>query len=65
VDIYFRKSSAQQVEGKSKMNWIDYLSTVGELLGLVLGMGFVSFIDVAGLGIHLMARSYNLNQWIA
>ena len=46
------------------MNWIDFLSTLGGLLGLVLGMGFVSFIELAWLGFRLVARSYNLNQWI-
>jgi hypothetical protein len=65
VDIYFKKSTALQLGRKSKMSWIDYLSTVGGLLGLVLGMGFVSFIEVIWLLIRLIARIFELNQLIS
>jgi len=64
VDIYFQKSSVIQMGRQSKMNWVDYLSNVGGLMGLVLGMGFVSFIEIFWLGLRLIARSLNLSRWI-
>jgi len=59
VDIYFKKSSVLQIQRKSKMSWIDYLSTVGGLLGLVLGMGFVSFIEVVWLLFQIVSRIFD------
>ena len=64
VEIYFRKASIIQMGRQSKMSWIDYLSTVGGLLGLVLGMGFVSFIEFFWLCIRLIARKLNMDRWI-
>ena len=64
VEIYFKKSSAIQMGRQSKMNWIDYFSTVGGLLGLVLGMGFVSFIELFWLLLRFIARYFQFNQWI-
>ena len=65
VEIYFKKASLIQMGLQSKMGWIDYLSTVGGLLGLVLGMGFVSFIELIWLGIRLIALQLRINRWIA
>ena len=64
VDIYFQKSSVIQMGRQSRMSWVDYLSNVGGLMGLVLGMGFVSFIEIFWLGLRLIARSLNLTRWI-
>ena len=64
VEIYFRKASIIEIGLQSKMGWIDYLSTVGGLLGLVLGMGFVSFIELVWLGIRLVAWKLRLDRWI-
>ena len=65
VEIYFRKSSIIQMGRQSRMSWIDYLSTVGGLLGLVLGMGFVSFIELVWLLIRIIAWYCNLStSWI-
>jgi len=64
VEIYFKKSSTIQIGRQSKMNWIDYFSTVGGLLGLVLGMGFVSFIEIFWLALRFTARYLHFNQWV-
>lgn len=64
VNVYFRKSSVLQMSSQSKMNWIDYLATVGGLLGLVLGMGFVSFIEIVWFLLRVIARSLHLTRWI-
>ena len=47
------------------MTWIDYFAAVGGLLGLVLGMGFVSFIELVWLGLRIFAKKLNLTNWIA
>ena len=60
VEIYFLKPSVIQMGRTSKMTWIDFLSNVGGLMGLVLGMGFVSFVELFWLGLQLIGRSWNL-----
>ena len=47
------------------MTWIDYFSTVGGLLGLVLGMGFISFIELFWLVLRIIALKLQLTRWIA
>ena len=64
VEIYFQTSSVMQMGHQSKMSWVDYLANVGGLMGLVLGMGFVSFIEIFWLCIRLIARSLDLTYWI-
>jgi hypothetical protein len=64
VEVYFRKSSILQIGSQQKMGWIDYFSTVGGLLGLVLGMGIVSFIELIWLCLRMVARKLDLNDWI-
>ncbi len=49
VQIIFSKSTFVQMGSQLRMSWSDYLSEVGGLLGLVLGTGFVSFIELAWL----------------
>jgi hypothetical protein len=46
------------------MTWIDYFSMVGGLLGLVLGMGIVSFIELIWLCLRLGARKLKMSNWI-
>jgi hypothetical protein len=41
------------------MTWIEYFATVGGLLGLVLGMGLVSFIEIIWLLLRIAARKLN------
>jgi hypothetical protein len=47
-----------------KMTWIDYFSTVGGLMGLVLGMGIVSVIELVWLCLRLGSRKLGLTKWI-
>ena len=46
------------------MTWIDYFATVGGLLGLMLGMGLVSFIELIWLFLRILARKLNWTDWI-
>ena len=45
---------------KPSLTWIDYFSTVGGLLGLVLGMGFISFVELIWLALRILARRLDL-----
>jgi hypothetical protein len=52
VEIIYKKSTAIIIGSHQTMTWIDYFATVGGLLGLVLGMGFVSFFELFWLFIR-------------
>ena len=62
VEISFRKSSIIQMERKARMNWIDYFSTVGGLLGLVLGMGIISLIEMVWVCLRILALKMNFQN---
>ncbi len=65
VQIIYQKSTAIVMESQVTMTWIDYFSTVGGLLGLVLGMGFVSFIELVWLAMRIAAFKLNITKWIS
>ncbi len=64
LEVYFKTSTVIQLGSQPLMTWIDYFSTVGGLLGLVLGMGIVSFIEIVWLIIRLGSFNFNLTNWI-
>jgi hypothetical protein len=64
VQIFFSKSTVFQMGSQPRQTWIDYFSNVGGLLGLVLGMGIVSFIELIWLCLRVGAKELNLTQWI-
>ena len=64
VQFYFKKSTVVQMGTQATMTWVDYFSAVGGLLGLVLGMGIVSFIEILWLCLRLIARTMKLTLWI-
>ncbi len=63
VQFFFSKSTLLQMGSQPRMTWIDYLSTVGGLLGLVLGMGIVSVIELIWVCCRIAAFKANLTQW--
>jgi hypothetical protein len=65
VKIFFGQSTIIQMNSKSAMGWIDYLSAVGGLLGLVLGMGIVSVVEILWLCLRVGAFRFRLTNWIA
>ena len=65
VQIIYQKSTAVVMGSQLTMTWIDYFSAVGGLLGLVLGMGFVSFIELFWLGVRIVASKLNQTKWIS
>ena len=64
VQIYFKKSTILQMGSQPSMTWIDYLSAVGGLMGLVLGMGFVSVIELVWLCLRIISKKAGLTKWI-
>ena len=64
VEISFRKSTIIQMGRKTRMNWIDYFSTVGGLLGLVLGMGIISFVEILWVCLRLTALKLNFQNFV-
>jgi len=64
IQIYFKKSTAIQIGTRPRMTWTDYLSAVGGLSGLVLGMGFVSAIEIVWLGLRLLCSWLRLTNII-
>jgi hypothetical protein len=65
IQVYFRKSTVFEMGSQPRMTWIDYFSTVGGLLGLVLGMGIISVIELIWLCMRLGAKKWNLTEWVA
>ena len=64
VEIFFSKSTIFQMGRQPRMTWIDYFSNVGGLLGLVLGMGIISFIELFWLCLRIAALKLNLQNWV-
>ena len=64
LQIYFKKSTAVQIGTRPRMTWIDFMSAVGGLSGLVLGMGFVSGIELVWLCLRLLSRWLQLTSII-
>ena len=65
VQIFYKKSTVLEMGSKPKMTWIDYFSTVGGLLGLVLGMGIISFVELIWLCLRILAKQNNMTDWIS
>ena len=60
VQITYKTPTAFYIGSQSKMSWTDYFSTVGGLLGLVLGMGFVSFVEMLWQCMRILSRLIDL-----
>ncbi len=65
VEIIYQKSTLVQIQNQLAMTWIDYLSAVGGLLGLVLGMGIFSAFELVWLFLRTIAKKLRLSHWIA
>ncbi len=64
VHIFFRKATVIQMGSSQSMGWVDFFSNVGGLMGLVLGMGIVSLIELLWLCLRLTARPLGISDWI-
>jgi hypothetical protein len=64
VELFYQRPTALVMGSQLAMTWIDYFATVGGLLGLMLGMGLVSFIEIIWLFLRILARQLNWTDWI-
>ena len=64
VELFYQRPTALVMGSQLTMTWIDYFATVGGLLGLMLGMGLVSFIEIIWLFLRILARKLNWTDWI-
>jgi len=64
VEVYYPSPTIMKLKTQAKMGWIDYFSTVGGLLGLVLGMGFISFVELVWLALRIAALKLNFQNII-
>ena len=46
VNFFFEKTSILQFKRAERLNWVDYLSQIGGLLGLGIGFSIVSAAEV-------------------
>ena len=64
LQIFFETSSVMEIVSQLRMTWVDFFSNIGGLLGLVLGMGFISFIELLWLALRLGAQVFGFKDWI-
>ena len=60
VHIIYKKSTLVKFGSQQMMTWVDYFSQVGGILGLLLGMGFMSFIEIIWLCGRVILIKYKL-----
>ena len=64
LEVYYPSPTLIKMKTQSRMSWIDYLSTVGGLLGLVLGMGFMTFVEIFWLCLRIVALKLNFQNLV-
>ena len=65
LEIVFDTSTMFVYQSSSTENWVNYLADVGGLLGIVLGMGFISFIEVIWLIVRLLSAWFGCKNWVS
>jgi hypothetical protein len=65
VNIIYQKPTLTKIKNQLAMTWIDYFSGVGGLMGLVLGVGFVSSFELFWLILRIISKKLKLSDWIA
>ena len=64
LHIYFKRSTVFQLGSQPTMTWIDFLSQVGGLLGLCIGISIVTFIELVWLCLRIVAQKLKLTKLI-
>ena len=65
LPLDFALPGKSQVAFQVSMTWVDFFSNIGGLLGLVLGMGIISFIEIVWLALRLVFQKLDLTDWIS
>ena len=59
LQVYFNNPAVFLFESDQRQTWVGFLSTIGGLLGLCIGLSLVTFIEVFWLSITLAANVVN------
>lgn len=54
LEIFFEVESVLKITTTMKMTWVDFLSNVGGLLGLCLGLSVVTAVELVWLGMRIV-----------
>lgn len=65
MHIYFKRTTVFQMGSQATMTWIDFLSQVGGLLGLCIGISILTFIELFWLCLRILAQKLKLTKLIA
>ena len=65
LEVYFKTASVIQIQNNASMTWVMFFSNIGGLLGLVLGMGIVSLVEIIWLFFRILSRQFNFTKWIS
>ena len=64
LHIYFRRSTVFQLGTQPTMTWIDFMSQVGGLLGLCIGVSIVTVIELVWLCLRVLFFKMDLTHII-
>ena len=64
LHIYFKCSTVFQLGIQPTMTWIDFMSQVGGLLGLCIGVSIVTVIELVWLCLRLLFQKFKLTHII-
>ena len=64
LHIFFRRSTVFQLGTQPTMTWIDFLSQVGGLLGLCIGVSIVTVIELVWLCLRVLFFKTDLTHII-
>ena len=64
VQLFFRRSTVIQLGTTPTMTWIDFMSQVGGLLGLCIGVSIVTVIELVWVCLRLMFLKLDLTHII-
>jgi hypothetical protein len=59
LQVYFNNPAIFLFESDQRQTWVEFLSTIGGLLGLCIGLSLVTFIELFWLGVSLAAKAVN------
>lgn len=62
LEIYFEVETVLKFETTMKMTWIDFLSTVGGLLGLCVGLSVVTVVELVWLAMRIVMNFFELRK---
>ena len=61
VQFYFLTSSVIEFKTSQSQSWIDYLSAVGGLLGLCIGLSIVTIVELFWLCLRILSKLFSLD----